>query len=104
MLRRAKILHATFGKYCQDYSQPHFALSPEWWRQIDYLLYTLQPFFTLATLVCRTKDSSINLVFRGYDKLFDHLEISMSQLRRKKAHWKQMMLSFLEAAKERPVK
>lgn len=46
MLRRAKRLHATFDKYCQDYSQPHFALNPEGWRQIDYLLYILQPFFT----------------------------------------------------------
>lgn len=104
MLRRAKGLYATFNNYCQDYSQPHFALSLEDWRQIDYLLYILQPFFTFTILVCRTKDSSIHLVFRVYNKLFDNLERSMSQLRRKKVHWKQMMLFSLEAAKEKLVK
>jgi hypothetical protein len=101
MLRRAKRLHDTFDKYCKDYTQTHFALSIEGWRQIDYLLCILQPFFTLTTLVCRTKDSSIHLVFRIYNKLFDHLERSIRQLRRKKVHWKQLMLSSLEAAKEK---
>lgn len=101
MLRRAKRLHDTFDKYCEDYTQPHFALSAEGWQQIDYLLYILQPFFIFTTLVCRTKDSSIHLVFRIYNKLFDHLERSMSQLRRKKVHWKQLMLSSLEAAQEK---
>ncbi|KAJ5742120.1 hypothetical protein N7533_011529 [Penicillium manginii] len=101
MLRRAKRLHDIFDKYCKDYTQTHFALSIEGWRQIDYLLCILQPFFTLTTLVCRTKDSSIHLIFRIYNKLFDHLERSIRQLRRKKVHWKQLMLSSLEAAKEK---
>ncbi|KAJ5365267.1 hypothetical protein N7517_008153 [Penicillium concentricum] len=101
MLRRAKRLHDTFDKYCEDYTQPHFALSIEGWRQIDYLLCILQPFFTLTTLVRRTKDSSIYLIFRIYNKLFDHLERSIRQLRRKKVPWKQLMLSSLEAAKEK---
>ncbi|OQD74460.1 hypothetical protein PENANT_c174G02644 [Penicillium antarcticum] len=65
------------------------------------LLPIQDPFFTLTTLVCRTKDSSIHLVFRIYNKLFDHLERSIRQLRRKKVHWKQLMLSSLEAAKEK---
>ena len=101
MLRRAKRLHDTFDKYCEDYTQPHFALSIEGWRQIDYLLCILQPFFTLTTLVCRTKDSSIHLIFRIYNKVFDHLERSIRQLCRKKVPWKQLMLSSLEAAKEK---
>jgi hypothetical protein len=101
MLRRAKRLHDIFDKYCKDYTQTHFALSIEGWRQIDYLLCILQPFFTLTTLVCRTKDSSIHLIFRIYNKLFDHLERSIRQLRRKKVHWKQLILSSLEATKEK---
>jgi hypothetical protein len=101
MLRRAKRLHIAFNKFCSDYDQHHFTLSAEGWRQIDYLLCILQPFFTLTTLVCRTKDSSIHLVFRIYNKLFDHLERSIGQLRRKKVPWKQLMLSSLDAAKEK---
>lgn len=101
MLQRAKRLHIAFNKFCCDYDQHHFTLSAEGWRQIDYLLCILQPFFTLTTLVCRTKDSNIHLVFRIYNKLFDHLERSMRQLRWKRVPWKQLMLSSLEAAKEK---
>ncbi|KAJ6034170.1 hypothetical protein N7460_009987 [Penicillium canescens] len=101
MLRRAKRLHITFDEYCLLHDQPNFALSAEGWRQIDYLLYILQPFFTFTTLVCQTKDSSIHLVFSIYNRLFDHLERSMRQLRRKKVTWKQLMLSSLIAAKDK---
>ncbi|CAI7665250.1 unnamed protein product, partial [Penicillium manginii] len=41
MLRRAKRLHDIFDKYYKDYTQTHFALSIEGWRQIDYLLCIL---------------------------------------------------------------
>lgn len=101
MLRRAKRLQATFDTFCSQYDQPYFALNAEEWRQIDYLLFILQPFFKYTTVVCTTKDSSIHLVFSFYNKLFDHLEKSIRQLRRKKAAWKQLMLSSLEAAQEK---
>ncbi|KAJ9480686.1 hypothetical protein VN97_g12853 [Penicillium thymicola] len=101
MLRRAKRLSTTFDEYCSLYHQPHFALNAEGWRQIDYLLHILQPFFTYTTLVCQTNDSSIHLIFSIYNRLFDHLERSMHQLRRKRVAWKQLMLSSLEAAKDK---
>lgn len=101
MLRRAKRLYITFDEYCSLRDQPHFALSAEGWRQIDYLLHVLQPFFIFTTLVCQTKDSSIHLVFGIYNRLFDHLERSIRQLRRKKVAWKQLMLFSLEAAKDK---
>ncbi|KGO69277.1 HAT dimerization [Penicillium italicum] len=101
MLRRAQRLSTTFDEYCSLYHQPHFALNAEGWRQIDYLLHILQPFFTYTTLVCQTNDSSIHLIFSIYNKLFDHLERSMHQLRRKRVAWKQPMLSSLEAAKDK---
>lgn len=44
---------------------------------------------------------SIHLVFSIYNKLFNHLEKSMSALRRKKVAWKQLMLSSLKAAKRK---
>lgn len=101
MLRRAKRLQVTFDTFCSQYDQPYFALNKEEWRQIDYLLFILQPFFKYTTVVCTTKDSSIHLVFSFYNKLFDHLENSIRQLRRKKVPWKQLMLSSLEAAQEK---
>jgi hypothetical protein len=101
MLRRAKRLQSTFDEFCSQYDQYHFALNQEEWRQIEYLLWITQPFFTFTTLLSKTKDVSIHLIFSIYNKLFDHLEKSISQLKRKKVPWKQVMLTALHAAKKK---
>ena len=101
MLRRAKRLQSVFDTFCSQYEQPHFALSSGEWRQIEYLLFILEPFFRFTSLVSRTKDSSIHLVFTIYNRIFDHLERAIAALRRKKVPWKQLMQSALEAASEK---
>jgi hypothetical protein len=99
MLARVKKLQQAFDAFCSQYDQSHFALSQEQWRQVDYLLCILEPFHRFTTLLCRTKNVTIHRVFKVYNKLFDHLEKSISQLRRKRVAWKQVMLTSLEAAK-----
>lgn len=101
MLRRAKRLQSTFDEFCSQYDQDHFALSQEEWRQIDYLLWITLPFFKFTTLLSKTKDVSIHLIFSIYNKLFTHLETSKSALKRKKVAWKQLMLASLEAAEKK---
>ena len=101
MLRRAKRLQLVFDTFYSQYEQPHFALSPGEWRQIEYLLFILKPFYKFTSLVSRTKDSSIHLVFSIYNRLFNHLEKAIAALRRKKVPWKQLMQSALEAASEK---
>lgn len=44
---------------------------------------------------------NIYLVFSFYNKLFDHLEKSICQLRQKKVSWKQLILSSLETAQKK---
>lgn len=99
MLRRAKKLQSIFNEFCLQYNQDHFLLSQEEWRQIEYLLWITQPFFKFTTLLSKTKEVSIHLVFSIYNKLFSHLEKSINALKRKKVAWKQLMLASLEAAK-----
>jgi hypothetical protein len=99
MLARAKKLQQAFDAFCSQYDQGHFALSQEQWRQVDYLLCILEPFHRFTTLLCKTKNVTIHRVFKVYNKLFDHLEKSINQLRRKRVAWKQVMLTSLEAAK-----
>ncbi|EED11869.1 hypothetical protein TSTA_110490 [Talaromyces stipitatus ATCC 10500] len=53
------------------------------------------------TLLSKSKDVTIHWVFKVYNKLFDHLEKSIRQLRRKRVAWKQVMLASLEAAKNK---
>lgn len=101
MLRRAKRLQSIFDDFCEQYGQAHFALSAEEWRQIEYLLCITQPFFKFTTLLSKTRDVSIHLVFSIYNKLFEHLEKSIRQLQRKKVPWKQSMLAALHAAKRK---
>jgi hypothetical protein len=101
MLVRAKKLQQTFDAFCSQYDQEYFALNQEQWRQVDYLIYILQPFHRFTTLLSKSKDVTIHRVFKVYNKLFDHLEKSIRQLRRKRIAWKQMMLASLEAAKNK---
>jgi len=101
MLRRAKQLQPTFDKYAQEYGHPHLKLDQAEWRQVDYLLQLTQPFFRFTTALSKTKDITVHTVFSIYNKLFNHLEVSIRQLQRKKVQWKRLMLDALEAAKEK---
>jgi hypothetical protein len=99
MLRRAKRLQATFDQFCSQNGHDHLILDQEEWRQVEYLLWITQPFFKFTTALCQTKDVTIHAIFSIYNKLFDHLEVSIQQLQRKKVSWKKLMLTALHAAK-----
>jgi hypothetical protein len=101
MLRRAKRLRDYFGPFCADYSCDDMALNNEEWRQIDYLLCITKPFFDYTLALSKTRDVTAHLVFRIYNALFEHLEKSISQLKRKRVMWKQQMLSSLKAGRQK---
>jgi hypothetical protein len=83
MLRRAKRLRAFFTPFCTEYSCEEMLLNDEEWRQIDYLLCITEPFFDYTTELSKTREVTAHLVFKIYNALFEHLEQSMSRLRRK---------------------
>jgi hypothetical protein len=101
MLRRAKRLRAFFAPFCAEYSCEEMLLNDEEWRQIDYLLYITEPFFDYTTELSKTKEVTTHLVFKIYNALFEHLEKSMNQLRRKQVPWKKQMLASLEAGRQK---
>lgn len=101
MLRRAKRLQSVFNQFCSEYRLGDLTLKTEDWRQIEYLLWITRPFFEFTTALSKTKDATIHIVFEIYNKLFEHLEKSTRQLRRKKVPWKQLMLKALDAAKNK---
>jgi hypothetical protein len=76
-------------------------LGPDEWRQIEYLLWITRPFFKFTTILSKTKDVTVHTVFEIYNSLFDHLDDSISQLRRKKISWKKLMLTALEASRNK---
>ncbi|KAJ9482200.1 hypothetical protein VN97_g11237 [Penicillium thymicola] len=101
MLRRAKRLRDFFRTFCTDYNCKEMALDTEEWRQIDYLLYITKPFFDYTLALSKTRDVTAHLVLRIYNMLFEHLEKSITQLKRKRVLWKQQMLTSLEAGREK---
>ena len=76
-------------------------LSEDEWRQIEYLLWITQPFFKFTTVLCKSKDTTIHIVFEIYNNLFEYLEKSTRQLQRKKVLWKQGMLKALGTARDK---
>lgn len=98
MLRRAKRLRVFIIKYCDQFNCKDFALNDDQWRQIDYLLYLTKPFFDFTLALSKSREVTSHLVFLIYNRLFEHLEKSMTQLRRKRVLWKQQILSSLEAS------
>jgi hypothetical protein len=99
MLRRAKRLRAIFTPFCVEYDREDLLLNNEEWRQVDYLLCITEPFFDYTTQLSKTRDITAHYVFKIYNKLFEHLEQSMKQLRRKRIPWKKHMLDALEAGR-----
>jgi hypothetical protein len=99
MLRRAKRLRPIFAPFCAEYDCEEMLLHEEEWRQVDYLLCITEPFFNYTTQLSKTRDVTAHYVFRIYNKLFEHLEQSMKQLRRKRMLWKKQMLHALEAGR-----
>lgn len=101
MLRRAKRLRSFFVSFCSEYDRTELVLDDEEWRQIDYLLWITQPFFEFTIELSKTKDATTHHVFKIYNKLFEHLEQSTTQLQKKKVAWKRKMLYALEAAQQK---
>ena len=101
MLRRAKRLESSFNCFCLEYAHTHLQITSDEWRQVDYLLCIMRPFFQFTTALSKTKDVTIHTVFNIYNRLFDHLERSIRQLKGKKIGWKQQMLQALESAESK---
>jgi hypothetical protein len=101
MLRRAKRLREFFNPFCEEYNCLELSLDDAEWRQVDYLLCLTEPFFYYTTALSKTRDITTHLVFKIYNALFEHLEISMTQLKWKRVPWKQQMLRSLEAGRDK---
>lgn len=101
MLHRAKRLESSFDRFCSEYAHTHLQITLDEWHQVDYLLCITQPFFQFTTALLKTKDVTIHTVFSIYNRLFDHLERSIQQLKHKKIGWKQQMLQALKSAESK---
>jgi len=76
-------------EFTKDWLQTYAEFTPLWstleeWRQIEYILEVLQliPFWTLW--MSKTRGVTIHRVFQVYQDIFDHLDMQISRLERKR--------------------
>jgi len=101
MLRRARKLRNCITKYCKDHDYPQFDMDEVEWRQVDYLIQLTKPFFQFTMALMKTRDVTIHSVFLVYRKLLEHIDSSISRLKKKSTPWKQSMHDALLAAKQK---
>ena len=101
MLYRAKKLQPVFDQYCRTHQYVQFKLDQEGWRQVEYLLLIMKPFFDFTNVLSKTRDVTVHHVFSIYNKLFNHLDDAEKKLKRKAVPWKKRMLQALRAAKKK---
>jgi len=101
MMRQARRLRNCINKYCNDHDYSQFRISSMEWRQIDYLLQLIKPFFQFTMALMKTKDVTIHSVFLVYRKLLEHIEESNQRLKKKTTPWKRNMYEALIAARQK---
>jgi hypothetical protein len=104
MLSRAKKLQSIIDQYCTTHQYVQFKLDQEEWRQIEYLLLITKPFFDYTTILSKTNDVTVHSIFSIYNELFNHIDVSEKQLKRKAVPWKKQMLRALQAARKKLAK
>ena len=89
MLERSLRLREFTKDWLQTYAQftPLWS-TPEESRQIEYILEVLQPIRFCTLWMSKTCGVTIHWVFQAYQDIFDHLEMQISQLERKRMQWK----------------
>lgn len=68
------------------------------WRQVEYVVALLYPFYRCTQAVSRTKGPGIHKVWRVYNSLFEHLEKRLEEAE-KETGWKHALCSAIEAGK-----
>lgn len=73
---------------CDHVEADVLRLNPQEWRQVEYLITLLQPFFLVTLPLSSSSQPNIHLVYRFYDFVFKHLEETEHVLAPKRIQWK----------------
>jgi len=88
MLERSVRLQEFTKDWLQTYAEfTPLWLTPEEWRQIEYILEVLQPIRFWTLWMSKTGGVTIHRGFQVYQDIFDHLEIQICRLERKRMQW-----------------
>lgn len=82
MLRRVRTLPAMLMVFCDEWERPDFVLDNEW-LQIDYL-YITNRVYEFTTELLRTRDVTIHYIFKIHNLFFNHIDVCVRRLTRKR--------------------
>jgi 6-pyruvoyl-tetrahydropterin synthase len=97
MLIRTHDLRSEFTQFCKNYSVTYLLLDNDEWSQIEYLIELLKSFCLFIKVLSFTRTFTINMIFKIYNRLFEHLKKTSFRLARKRVSWKKNLMKTIKA-------
>jgi 6-pyruvoyl-tetrahydropterin synthase len=104
MLIRAHDLRSEITQFCENYSITYLLLNNDEWSQIEYLIDLLKLFCLFIKTLNSTRAFTINMIFKIYNRLFEHLAKTFHRLARKRVSWKKNLMKTIKAIQAKLIK
>jgi hypothetical protein len=82
----------------------YLLLDNDEWSQIEYLIDLLKSFCLFIKTLSSTRTFTINMIFKIYNRLFEHLKKTFHRLSRKRISWKKNLLKAIKTTQEKLTK
>jgi hypothetical protein len=92
MIIRAHDFRFEIIQFCVKWSVNFLLLKNEKWSQIEYFIELLKSFCLFIKILSTTHTITINIVFKIYNRLFDHLKRAKTRFTRKRVTWKKNLI------------
>jgi hypothetical protein len=99
MLIRAHDLRFEITQFCVKWNVDYLLLENDEWSQIEYLIKLLKSFCLFIKILIITRITTINTIFKIYNRLFEHFEKIQFRFARKRVSWKKSLIEILKATK-----
>jgi hypothetical protein len=104
MLIRAHDLRSKITQFCIEYEVFYLLLNLNAWSQIEYLIDLLKSFCLFTKALSTTRTSTINMIFKIYNRLFEHIEKITHRFFRKRVSWKKSLMKTFETTRIKLIK
>jgi hypothetical protein len=101
---RAHDLRSKITQFCIEYEVFYLLFNSNEWSQIEYLIDLLKSFCLFTKALSTIRTSTINMIFKIYNRLFEHIEKITHRLSRKRVSWKKSLMKTLEATRIKLIK
>jgi 6-pyruvoyl-tetrahydropterin synthase len=104
MLIRAHNLRSEITQFCENYSVTYLLFDNDEWSQIEYLIELLKSFCLFIKALSFICTFTINMIFKIYNRLFEHLKKTSFRLARKRVSWKKNLMKTIKATQAKLTK